>query len=68
MTHVDWHPYPLELPDSGNNCLVTVKDKDGFNYVVTTMYMNLTGWVIDKNYQVTAWAELPEPYRLEGKE
>ena len=68
MTHVDWHPYPLEFPQSGDNYLITVKDDHGFRYVGTAMYMNVTGWLIDKRYKVIAWAEMPEPYNPEAKD
>lgn len=62
MTHVDWHQYPLELPDSGKNYLVTVEAEDGFRYVYTAMFMYVTGWLVDK---VVAWAEMPKPYKPE---
>lgn len=60
MTKINWHQYPLELPDSGKNYLVTVEAEDGFRYVYTAMFMYVTGWLVDK---VIAWAELPDPYR-----
>lgn len=65
MTHVDWKLYPKDMPDSGESYLVTVEDEHGFRYVGTAVYMNLTGWLVDK---VIAWAELPEPYRQEVKD
>lgn len=65
MTHVDWHPYPLELPDSGKNYLVTVEAEEGFRYVYTAMFMYVSGWLKDKNHKVVAWAEMPKPYKPE---
>lgn len=62
MTKINWHPYPLELPDSGKNYLVTVEAEERFRYVYTAMFMYVTGWLVDKNYKVIAWAELPEPF------
>lgn len=67
MTKIDWHPYPLELPDSGKNYLVTVESEEGFRYVYTAMFMYVSGWLEDKNHKVVAWAELPEPYKSEEK-
>lgn len=63
MTHVDWKLYPKDMPNSGESYLVTVEDEHGFRYVGTAVYMNLTGWLVDKRYKVIAWAEKPEPYR-----
>ena len=62
-----WHPYPDETPQSGDNYLITVEDDRGFRYVGTAVYMNVTGWLIDKRYKVIAWAERPEPYEPESK-
>ena len=67
MTHVDWKLYPKDMPDSGESYLVTVEDEHGFRYVGTAVYMNLTGWLVDKGYKVITFADKPEPYRPEAK-
>lgn len=66
--NVNWKPYPKDMPDSGESYLVTVEDEHGFRYVGTAVYMNVTGWLIDKRYKVIAWADKPEPYNPVRKE
>lgn len=70
MTHVDWHPYPEETPQSGDNYLVTVIDQSDHKtrYVGTALFLNVTGWNVSSRYRVIAWAELPEPYKPEEPE
>lgn len=59
----DWHPYPNELPQSGDNYLVTVIDQSDHKtrYVGTALFLNVTGWNVSSRYRVIAWANLPEP-------
>lgn len=68
MTHVDWNLYPKDMHDSGESYLVTLENEHGFRFVGTTVYMNLTGWLVDKRYKVIAFADKPEPYRPEVKD
>lgn len=44
MTQVDWHPYPEETPQSGDNYLVTVIDQTDHKtrYVGTALFLNVT--------------------------
>lgn len=60
---VDWHPYPEETPQSGDNYLVTVIDQSDHKtrYVGTALFLNVTGWNVSSRYRVIAWANLPEP-------
>lgn len=66
-TKTTWYEYPENIPDSGENYLVTVRDEHGFKYVCTSTFTFLTGWIVNKGYQVIAWAEKPKPYK-KGKE
>ncbi len=68
MTHVDWHPYPEDIPDSLESYLVTVEDENGFSYVDKKVYSDVAEWLIDKRYKVIAWAELPEVYKPEPED
>lgn len=64
MTHVDWHPYPYETPDSGKDYLVTLEGLDGTHYVSIHHFMYLTAWIgLNKDFKVIAWADSPEPYK-----
>ena len=61
-TKVEWHPYPQERPIEDDDYLITVK------YRRTRKVMkwdSVNGYFyIEGN--VTAWAELPEPYKEES--
>lgn len=64
MTHVDWHQYPQEKPSKSGDFLVTVKKIEG-EIVMIRFY---TDWGEKFNFndkQILAWAELPQPYKLE---
>lgn len=63
MTHVDWHPYPDEMPDSGKDYLVTVENRDGVRRIEIAHFMYLTAWLGLGAEYVVAWAEQPEPYK-----
>lgn len=77
MTHVDWQPYPQEKPKSFTmDYLVTVVRHYGKHQVKSvkkdTWADSKTGgeWETFDNSpdtEVTAWAELPEPYSKEMK-
>lgn len=76
MTHVDWHPYPETKPKKEDHYLLTVEypflseykepiDREiriGY-WACGRFFTNLH----DVYHRVTAWAELPEPYRQEAK-
>lgn len=68
MTHVDWHPYPEELPNNGYVHIVTAKEINGWLFTALGFYdFDFDFWTDENNYKldVVAWAELPEPYRPE---
>ena len=57
---VKWHPYPQERPVEDNDYLITVKYSRRARKVTT--WDSVNGYFyIEGN--VTAWAELPEPYK-----
>ena len=57
---VKWHPYPQEIPVEDNDYLITVKYSRRAKKVTT--WDSVNGYFyIEGN--VTAWAELPEPYK-----
>lgn len=59
-----WHPYQKEKPPKNKRYIVTVVYCDGETDVGSLLWQGTgIGW----SY-VTAWAELPEPYRKEGAE
>lgn len=77
MTHVDWHPYPDEKPESyTKEYLLTVETHYGKHKVkkigIDTWGDSIGGgeWEEFDNRSdsvVIAWAEKPEPYRQEAK-
>ena len=74
MTHVDWRPYPKNLPEYGGIYTVTAIDFDGCRLTALGIYdLDLDYWNDELGYRldVIAWAEppeLPEPYQPEGDE
>ena len=68
MTHVEWYPYPDEMPDSGKDYLVTVENRYGVRRIEIAYFMYLTAWLGLGAEYVVAWANLPEPYRPEVKD
>lgn len=65
-TKVEWHPYPKEMPDmaGGEKYIVTVKYKR--NVKLKIMESGERGCFIPPLFgKITAWAELPEPYKEE---
>lgn len=74
MTHVNWHPYPKEKPESyTREYLLTIRDVYGKDSITTikidTWADSETGgdWELYGMRGVVAWAELPEPYSKEMK-
>ena len=54
-----WHPYPQERPIEDDDYLITVKykrTKKVMKWDSVNGYFHIKG-------NVTAWAELPEPYK-----
>lgn len=67
-----WHPYPDEKPKDLNDKLVTIRESSGNRYTTIGFYdegqwYGREGFWMPNN-RVTAWAELPEPYRRENAE
>lgn len=61
-----WIPVTERLPDHNDDVLVTIDV--GWNpYVSIDSYSPLYGWMNGRAEEITAWAELPQPYR-EGEE
>ena len=56
---VKWHPYPQERPVEDDDYLITVKCRR--TRKVTT-WDSVNGYFYIEG-DVTAWAELPEPYK-----
>ncbi len=63
-----WHPYPEELPNKHNTYyIITAVSQERARvtfakYLVTSKHFELTG--TRAYWKVTAWAELPEPYKV----
>lgn len=75
MTHVDWHPYPETKPDFYKPVLVTLSYSDGYKVVEidelhSSPYLKKKEiWGFDRpGRKITAWAELPEPYKQEAQD
>lgn len=70
MTHVDWHPYPEDMPKKPGCYLVTYAeyyDLDNFNLYVDFRYFSEEKLFVNEfdewDLLIIAWAEMPEPYR-----
>lgn len=67
-----WHPYPLEKPQKNGRYLVTRMRKVDFdNWNTVTIKTKTDSW--EYSYWefgglITAWAEIPEPYKEEVEE
>ena len=59
---VKWHPYPQERPIEDDDYLITVKCRR--TRKVTT-WDSVNGYFYIEG-DVTAWTELPEPYKEEN--
>lgn len=61
-----WIPCEDRLPDEGGSYIVTINANERYNTVdIDTFYSGGT-WCVDKLYddsKVTAWMQLPEPYK-----
>ena len=62
--NVKWHPYPKEEPLIEDNYLVTVRgDPNPFIY-----YLHYSPYRMERGSQwnyVTAWMDIPKPYKEE---
>lgn len=83
MTHVEWHPYPKEKPETYRYCFVTIetrdrksKKKNRFVEIDFLAYFLSLYWARHKYWNIVAWAyipdsysstKLPEPYQPEAK-
>ena len=56
---VKWHPYPQERPIEDDDYLITIKG----NHIKKVMKWNSVNGYFNIYVNVTAWAELPEPYK-----
>ena len=61
-TEIEWHPYPQERPIEDDDYLITVKCRR--TRKVTT-WDSVNGYFYIEG-DVTAWTELPEPYKEEN--
>ncbi len=62
---VEWIPVTERLPRESEYVLATVKEDNFYSYVACA-YMSGGKWRVDgTSYlaDVTAWAQLPEPYK-----
>lgn len=71
MTHVEWHPYPKEKPETYRYCFVTIetrdrksKKKNRFVEIDFLAYFWLWGfyWARHKYWNIVAWAYIPDSY------
>lgn len=69
MTKINWHPYPDEKPTKKDRYLISLDDGNGHQYITIATFYKDTFWesgAID--HIVSAWAEMPEPYKSEAKD
>lgn len=72
---VNWHPYPEEKPTptekdyNAKPFLITIRQRDGYEFVTISVYHFLLSVFEKVRYygdsSITAWAELPKPYKKE---
>lgn len=70
MTHVDWHPYPKEKPETHRYCFVTIetrhrKSKKKNRFVEIDFLVDFFGfyWARHKYWNIVAWAYyIPDSY------
>ena len=67
MTGLKWIPVTDRLPEDEGMKLVSCRTKKGINSVNRAYYMNGTWHGSGSMSGVTAWMELPEPYRGESE-
>ena len=67
MTHVDWHPYPKEKPETYRYCFVTIetrnrksKTKNRFVEIDFLAYFLSFYWARHKYWKIIAWAYVPD--------
>ena len=71
-----WHPYPKEKPPAFFTCyLITLRYKPNHDFTI----LNRDAWIKSPDdgywerfndhpeFEIVAWAELPEPYTQEAK-
>lgn len=69
-TKTTWHPYPATKPAEDGKYLLTVEDDFGHRMIVIITYARGAFWgeCAAAERLITAWAELPEPYKKEKDE
>lgn len=62
---VTWHPYPQDKPKDGvTEYLISVAPEGGDPFVICSEWQNgYWGGFKNKDGSVTAWAEMPKPYK-----
>lgn len=60
-----WHKYPEEKPKKDDDYLVSVKIEDESFTLTSCFDMSIDAFGILSDKYVTAWAEMPEPYKGE---
>ena len=58
---VKWHPYPQEIPEKENLYIVSIKDRK--KSFTSASYWDRKVFGVYWDEDVTAWAELPDPYK-----
>ena len=60
---VKWHPFPQEKPKKDNKYLVSIKTRD-YGFTSTSHWIGSHDTFRDYwDECISAWAELPEPYK-----
>ena len=62
----EWHKYPEEKPKKDDDYLVSVKIEDESFTLTSCFDTSIDAFGILSDKYVTAWAELPEPYKEES--
>ena len=65
IKETDWKDTKKEIPNKDGYYLVTMRCKfrNCYDYIVcTSHYSTKTGWMLN-NDTITAWMELPSPYK-----
>ena len=59
---IEWHPYPKEKPKTDDQYIVSIKLWN-ISFTVTANWRNVKDKFVDVfDMNITAWAEMPEPY------
>ena len=59
---IEWHPYPKEKPKTDDQYIVSIKLWNN-SFTATANWRNVKDKFVDVfDRNITAWAEMPEPY------